>query len=213
MGLGAGELYHRSNRGLHRAPSGLKMLAVLAVVAFALATPAVWAWILALPALLLILAALASGMSMRIMLRRLLFAEPVILGVAALSLLQPEGWRIFLLLVARSSLCMLAMLVLAGTTPFYAIVTVLRRLRVPALLITTLWLMHRYLAVMLEESQRMRRARGCRTFTPGRRQAWRILATVAGQLFIRSSHRAERVYAAMCARGWRDDAPNGGGGA
>jgi energy-coupling factor transporter transmembrane protein EcfT len=29
------------------------------------------------------------------------------------------------------------------------------------------------------------------------------MATVISQLFIRSSERAERIYAAMCARGWR----------
>ena len=30
-----------------------------------------------------------------------------------------------------------------------------------------------------------------------------ISATVIGHLFIRSSERAERIYAAMCARGWQ----------
>mgnify|MGYP000412339876 CR=1 FL=1 len=29
------------------------------------------------------------------------------------------------------------------------------------------------------------------------------LATVVGQLFVRASERAERIYDAMCARGWR----------
>ena len=48
----------------------------------------------------------------------------------------------------------------------------------------------------------MRRAGASRTFTPRRAWAWHAGASVV-QLFIRSSERAERIYAAMCARGWR----------
>lgn len=47
----------------------------------------------------------------------------------------------------------------------------------------------------------MGRARASRTFTGRRRWQWPVLATVAGQLFVRASERAERIYAAMCARG------------
>jgi cobalt/nickel transport system permease protein len=96
--------------------------------------------------------------------------------------------------------------------------TVLRRLRVPPLLVTTLALMHRYLFVLVEESERMRRARASRTFRhsghpgpskrsglwgPGRRIHWHVLGSVVGQLFLRASERAERIYDAMCARGWK----------
>jgi energy-coupling factor transporter transmembrane protein EcfT len=49
----------------------------------------------------------------------------------------------------------------------------------------------------------MRRARNSRTFHRGRRLRWQTLATVVGQLFVRSSERAERIYDAMCARGWK----------
>jgi energy-coupling factor transporter transmembrane protein EcfT len=42
-----------------------------------------------------------------------------------------------------------------------------------------------------------------RTFTRRRRVRWQTLATVVGQLFVRASERAERIYDAMCARGWK----------
>jgi len=32
---------------------------------------------------------------------------------------------------------------------------------------------------------------------------WHVLSTVASQLFVRASKRAERIYDAMCARGWK----------
>jgi cobalt/nickel transport system permease protein len=80
---------------------------------------------------------------------------------------------------------------------------VLQRVRVPGLLITTIALMHRYLFVLADEAERMRRARLSRTFTRGKRFGWGSLATVVGQLFVRASERAERIYDAMCARGWK----------
>jgi cobalt/nickel transport system permease protein len=49
----------------------------------------------------------------------------------------------------------------------------------------------------------MRRARASRTFERQRRMRWHLLGTVVGQLFVRASERAERIYAAMCARGWK----------
>ena len=51
------------------------------------------------------------------------------------------------------------LVLLAATTPFSEIVRVLREWRVPALLLTTLTLMDRYLFVLVEESGRMQRAR------------------------------------------------------
>lgn len=137
------------------------------------------------------------------MLRRLLVLEPLALGAAALSWFQPGGGRVFAMIVARSTLCLVAMILLGGTTPFAELLRVLRAARAPALLVTTLALMVRYLAVIADESQRMRRARQSRTLARGRAARWRGLATVAAMLFVRSSERAERVYAAMAARGWR----------
>jgi len=63
--------------------------------------------------------------------------------------------------------------------------------------------MYRYLFVLVDEAQRMKRARASRTFTVRRGRSWRTLATVVSQLFIRASERAERIYGAMCARGWK----------
>jgi energy-coupling factor transporter transmembrane protein EcfT len=49
----------------------------------------------------------------------------------------------------------------------------------------------------------MQRARASRTYSRKRRLAWHTLTTIVGQLFIRSTERAERIYLAMCARGWK----------
>jgi energy-coupling factor transporter transmembrane protein EcfT len=49
----------------------------------------------------------------------------------------------------------------------------------------------------------MQRARASRTFSAQRVTAWRSLTAIIGQLFVRSVGRAERIYLAMCARGWK----------
>jgi cobalt/nickel transport system permease protein len=137
-------------------------------------------------------------------LRRLLVAEFFVLGIAVLTLFAPAAAAaVFLSAVIKSNLCVFAMLLLTWTTPFHEILQVLRRLRLPPVMLTTLALMSRYLPVLSDESRRMQRARASRTFRRGRRVVWQNLTAILGQLFVRSADRAERIYLAMCARGWK----------
>jgi cobalt/nickel transport system permease protein len=118
-------------------------------------------------------------------------------------LFSPQAAPIFLSTFFKSNLCVLTMLLLTWTTPFEDMLHELRRMRFPPVMLTTLALMSRYLPVLREESRRMSRARSSRTFTTRRRLAWQNLALILGQLFIRTADRAERIYLAMCARGWK----------
>jgi cobalt/nickel transport system permease protein len=79
------------------------------------------------------------------------------------------------------------------------------------LLVAILGLMWRYLFVMADEALRLMRARQARSghpATPGARMggsiAWRARVTggMAGNLFLRSFERADRIYAAMASRGY-----------
>lgn len=185
---------------IHRLPAGVKLAAALAVIlTTTFCGPVVWAWL----AVGLVIVAAVSRVPPGFLARRWLWLLPVAAGVSALALLQPGGGAKFLALLARSSLCLFTMILLAGTTPFHEIVGVLRRVGVPGLMVTTVALMYRYVFVLADELRRMRHARASRTFTRSRARWWRSLGTVIGQLFVRSSERAERIYAAMCARGWR----------
>ena len=195
--------YSRFDSPIHRLPAGVKLAGALCSVIVAVAVPRFHAiWLTAVAAMLLLVAA-TSRVPWRFLVRRMLLLEPLVIGVAVLSLFQPGGGRVFLILVARTSLCLFTMILLANTTPFSEILRVLKALHVPSLLVTTLALMYRYLFVLVDEAERMKRARASRTFIQKRAWSWRGLATVVSQLFIRASERAERIYAAMCARGWR----------
>jgi len=136
-------------------------------------------------------------------LRRLLIMQCFILGLALLSLLSPATAPVVIAAIIKSNLCVLTMLLLTWTTPFLEILQELRRLRLPTIMLTTLALMYRYLPVLAEESRRMQRARASRTFVAKRRIVWQNLTAIIAQLFIRSADRAERIYLAMCARGWK----------
>ncbi len=197
------EPYQHQRSVIHRLPAGLKAGGALAfVLAVVLLPRAAWPAYAAGAALLLLLAGL-SRIPPLALARRLLLVEPFALGVALLSLLQPNGLTIFAVTLTKSTLCLFCMVLLSATTRFSAILRVLWRIRVPSLLVTTLALMHRYLFVLADETGCMVRARRSRTFTRDRASAWRSSASVIAHLFIRSSERAERIYMAMCARGWK----------
>ena len=188
---------------VHRLPAVLKLGAALVIIAGTVLLPLRWwSWYVGVTTLLILGAAL-SRISPFFLLQRLLLLSPFVLGVVLVNALQPAGRANWLALAVKSGLCLLTVILVSNTTPFSKILRVLERARVPGLLITTIALMHRYLFVLVEESERMRRARASRTFTGGRRTRWQSLATVVGQLFIRASERAERIYDAMCARGWK----------
>ena len=195
--------YSRLQSPVHRLPAGLKLAAALAVVVVSVTAPiGSWLWFAAATLALLAVAVLAR-LPLGSVARRLLLLEPFVLGVSLLALWQPAGGLVFAALVVKSTVCLLTMILLSSTTPFAALLQVLRRLRTPAIFVTTLALLYRYLFLLVDESQRLTRARTSRTIVPSRRRAWNLLGTGLGMLFVRSSERAERIYAAMLARGWK----------
>lgn len=195
--------YSRQDSPLHRVSAEAKLACTLGIVALTVAAP-----LGALPYFIglasgLVAAALVGRIPFAYLGRRLLWMEPFVLGVGVLTLLQPQGWKVFLGIVIKSTLSLVTMVLLANTTPFAEVLRVLRRVHIPGLLVTTLALMYRYLFVLVDEAERMQRARAARTFERRRWRGWKTLATVVGQLFVRSTERAERIYSAMLARGWK----------
>ena len=193
--------YSRLESPIHRLPPLLKLAATFGLILTMVIIP-LSALFLGV-ALFLASVTVISRISPLFLLKRLLVLEPFVLGVAALAFFQPDGARVFLMVVIRSTLCLFSMILLIGTTPFTELLIALRRLRIPPLLTTTLALMYRYLSLFMDESRRLRIAQASRTFSRSRRRTWQLLALVIGQLFVRSTERAERIYAVMCARGWK----------
>jgi len=165
--------------------------------------PIHWIWWFALVVAALIAAIIVSKIPPLFLLKRLLLLSPFVIGASLANAWHPAPGASPLALALKSSLCLLTVILVSNTTSFSKILHVLKTVRVPSLLVTTIALMHRYLFVLSDEAERMKRARLSRSFSATKRFQWRTSATVLGQLFIRASERAERIYDAMCSRGWK----------
>ena len=94
-----------------------------------------------------------------------------------------------------------------ATTSFPGICHALRRLGVPAVFVSQLLFLYRYIFVLMEEAMRIVRARDLRSF--GKRgSGMKIFVRIIGTLFLRTVERAERIYSAMLSRGFNGDIPS-----
>jgi cobalt/nickel transport system permease protein len=198
-----GHHHSHAHSPMHRLPAIIKLGVAFCIIITTVLLPIEQtSWFMGVAAVLVLAIAL-SHLPILFLLKRVLLLSPFVLGVALMNALQPSARGTWPGVAIKSSICLLTVILVSNTTPFGQILRVLKMVRVPALLITTIALMHRYLFVLADEAERMRRARASRTFARGKRFQWRALATVLGQLFVRASERAERIYDAMCARGWK----------
>ena len=203
MGIHFLDTYTHLESPVHRAPTWAKLLFASAGVVGTVATPiGYWGWFVGYA---IVLAGVlgVSRIPVMFLVMRLLYIEPFVLGTAVLTVFQPNGGWIFLSVVIKTTLSILTMVLLANTTPFTELLEIMKRLRVPGLLVTTIALMYRYLYIVVDESARMRRARRARTFSRLPTYGWANISAVLSRLFVRTNERSERTYAAMCARGWK----------
>src|SRR5258706_10730619 len=115
----------------------------------------------------------------------------------------------FMTILVRSWLSVQMAILLVSVARFPDIVHALEHLRVPAILTTIIAFLYRYLFVLVDEVFRLLRAREARSAAAagarsGGSVMWRagVAGNMAGQLFLRSYERSDRVYNAMLARGY-----------
>ena len=195
--------YRHGDSCIHHLPSSVKLLFSLGIIFTAIMVPIHDQWIFCIVGIILILVALFSKIPWRFIGSRLLALEPFALGIAVMALFQHNGFVVFLSIVIKSTMCLFTVILLSNTTPFSEILILFRRVGTPALLVTILALTYRYLFVLIDEAARLRRARDSRMFVMRGHRMWLSLTSLLGQLFIRSTERSERIYAAMISRGWQ----------
>ena len=91
---------------------------------------------------------------------------------------------------------------LSLSTPMVDLLTVLRRLRLPKLLIELMGLVYRFIFVLLETADTMITAQDSRLGYSNLSSAYRSLAALASTLFIRAYKRSDDLYTALEARGY-----------
>ncbi len=113
------------------------------------------------------------------------------------------GWAGVAAAIAAKNAVMVGAVVLLSTAyGIDALLDALRRLGLPAPLVSTLAFMERYLHVLADERDRMLLARRARSVRSGGWRGWLDRGRLLGALFVRALERGERIEAAMVARGW-----------
>ena len=211
---------------VHRLDPRVKVVVALAFIAgVALLPDGAWAVYGAAVGLVLA-AAVAARLSPWLVVRRSLVGLPFLLAAVTVLFIPgrivvagPWGLDVsdaglirFGSIVGRSLISLSAAVLLTATTRFPDVLHALRHLRVPAVLVAIIAFMYRYLFVLVEEVERLLRARASRSARPvggggGGSLGWRagVAGHMAGQLLLRSLDRSDRVYAAMQARGYRGE--------
>ncbi len=125
-----------------------------------------------------------------------------------LSLLTlPLGWERASFLLVRSLVCLITMNSFLLTLPPHSFGIALKSLPLPAPIKENLLLAGQYMEILLSEVTRMQRSAQLRGLTGTAAWLRYTSAAMIGALYLRSLDRAERVYAAMVARGYNGQLP------
>ena len=222
--------YHHGHSLIHHLDPRIKVVVTIAFIisnaflpdgawiAFALA----WAFVLFANAL--------SGLGIGFTFRRSFIALPFALAaitvlfsipgepVASFRFMMGDltitdaGLLRFVSIVIRSWLSVQMAILLVAATEFPKIVHALNHLRIPTIITVIISFLYRYLFVLADEVLRLLRARQARSAaaagkSPGGNVLWRarIAGHMAGQLFLRSYERSDRIYNAMLSRGYKGE--------
>jgi cobalt/nickel transport system permease protein len=222
--------YHHGHSLLHDLDPRIKVVVTVAfILSNALLPDGAWlafglAWLFILTANYL------SGLGLWFTFKRSFIALPFALAavtvlftipgepVASLNVLRwnlvvtNAGLLRFISIVTRSWLSVQVAILLVAVTEFPKIIHALNHLRVPAVLTTIISFLYRYLFVLTDEVMRIMRARQSRSaaaagIKAGGSVMWRArtAGNMAGQLFLRSYERSDRIYNAMLSRGYRGE--------
>ena len=130
---------------------------------------------------------------------------PLVVGNAFLT----GGMLSMVTLLLKGVFAVSAVYLLMVTTTMDDICRALRKLRVPAVLVTVIMLIYRYFAVFLEEVGRIRTAYALRA--PGQKGVnIRVWGPMVGSLLLRSIDRSDAVYQSMTLRGFDGEFHTGG---
>ena len=199
---------------LHRLHPAAKLLSTIAYILTAVSFPKYDLTGLIPMLLWPVLLFQVGGVSLRTCFYKLRIVLPLVMAVGLFNplfdrapLLSVGGVAVsggvasMLTLMLKGVLCLMASFLLMATTPIDSLCAALRRLHVPAMLVTLLLLTYRYVGVMTEELAVMTDAYHLRA--PGQKgihvSAW---GSFLGQLLLRSMDRAQELYGSMMLRGY-----------
>jgi cobalt/nickel transport system permease protein len=214
-------LYLHRHSVIHALPSHAKIVAALLFILVVVSTP-IGRWQAFIGYFLaLFITVAAAKIPFTLMFKRALIEIPFIFFAllmpffgtgerfefAGLNLYR-EGLLAGAGVFVKGTLGVITAIVLSTSTTAREILRGLERLKLPTLMVQIASFMLRYVNVVNDEMERMKIARESRGFVATGIQHWKVLATAAGALFIRSYERGERVHLAMISRGYEGVLPH-----
>ena len=205
---------------VHALNPQVKILVTLALVILVVSSPPDAGWAYAAYGLFLGLALGLSRVPLMHFFTRLLVVLLFVAAVAVFIPLLPDSqhaggynlgfsaevsvsrWLVFWNVLIKALMGAAATILLTSTTPFPKLLQALGHLRVPRLLVMMLSFAYRYIFVLVDEAQRMKRACDSRCYSGRWLGHVKVFGHLIGTLFLRSYERGERVYLAMVARGF-----------
>ena len=214
-------LYIHRHSVVHSLPSHLKIIAVLFFVLVVVSTPITYWPAFVIFLALVVSAAIAGKIAIPTLAKRALIEIPFIFFAVLMPFfgtgeryelgplnLYRDGLLAGLSIVAKGTLGVLSAVILSTTTTAREILRGLERLRLPTIMVQIASFMLRYVNVISDEMERMKIARQSRGFDATGVKHWKVIATSAAALFIRSYERGERVHLAMLSRGFDGELPH-----
>jgi len=203
------DVYRDRKSFIHCLDPRIKIIAAICCLVFFILAPgrnlAAFAWYAVFVGVLMAL----SGVPVSFYIKRFASLVPF---VALIGISVPfmhagiGGVRVFLILMCRAMLSIMLLSVLTASTRFSDLLKAGESLGFPKLLITVLSFMYRYIFLIQEETMLMKIAWHSRFFGKNTFKAWKSLAGLIAAMFLRSFEKAERVYLAMCSRGFSGQA-------
>jgi len=141
--------------------------------------------------------------------KRTMHLFPFIVIVSLSALFKERGVFLLFSCLIKSILSLILVFIISSTTKFTLLSAALKELGMPKVFVDLLSFMYRY--AFLLEDQLLRAKRAYLSRGVGRKNNFkkaRVLSNILGSLFIRTYERAERVYLAMCARGYSHETDN-----
>lgn len=203
------DTYADLNTPLHKLNAKIKVIFLLIFLLFIIFSPIRYIALFLLYGLAVIVLIYLSKVPLRFIFKRVIEIAPFIIIISVSTLFKKRDYILFLNCTVKAVLAIVLILVVSSTTKFTHLLQALKQLKIPHLFIHLLSFMYRYSFLLEDQFLKGRRAYESRNINnKNNLKKVKILSNILGTIFIRTYERAERLYLAMCSRGYDNEKSN-----
>lgn len=200
------DTYADLNTPLHKFNAKTKTIFLVTILLLIIFSPIRYFALFLLYGLVVAALIYLSKVPLRLIFKRVAEIVPFIIIISISALFKKQGYILFFNCMVKAILAIVLILVASSTTKFSHLLETLKQFKVPNIFINLLSFMYRYSFLLEDEFLRTSRAYQSRDINNKNNfRKVKILSNILGTLFIRTYERAERVYLAMCSRGYDNE--------